>query len=65
MEYEKCYVFEPEDTRPTKRRKTVVQGLHASWPLRRKAYQAAWEDRRRQIDVSQSELEANKLLMFW
>lgn len=38
MEYEKCYVFQPEDARPTKKRKTEPQGLQASWRLRKQAY---------------------------
>ncbi|OQN97219.1 hypothetical protein B0A48_16761 [Cryoendolithus antarcticus] len=42
MEYEKCYVFEPDATRPAKRRKIEPQGLQASWQLRREAYRAAW-----------------------
>lgn len=62
MEYEKCYLFEPEDPRPAKRRKTEAQGLHASWPLRQKAYQAAWECSKRQIDVGVSGLDANRML---
>jgi origin recognition complex subunit 3 len=51
MEYEKCYVYEPESKRPTKRRKTEHQGLHASWKLRHQAYEAAWEERKAKIDV--------------
>ncbi|CAK4033407.1 Origin recognition complex subunit 3 [Lecanosticta acicola] len=49
MEYEKCYVFEPDDSRPAKRRRTEPQGLQASWNLRKKAYQQAWESQHSRI----------------
>lgn len=51
MEYEKCYVFQPESTRPAKKRKTEEHGLHASWQLRKKAYQDAWQSQQSRIDV--------------
>ncbi|KAK4629144.1 Origin recognition complex subunit 3 [Fulvia fulva] len=50
MEYEKCYVFQPDDERPTKRRRTEPEGLQASWMVRRKAYQEAWKARQDNID---------------
>lgn len=50
MEYEKCYVFEPSDTRPAKRRKTEPQGLQASWSTRKQAYEAAWRIQKSAID---------------
>ncbi len=52
MEYEKSYVFEPEQDRPAKRRKLEASGLQASWQIRRAAYQEAWQARREKIDVS-------------
>lgn len=52
MEYEKCYVFQPEDARPTKKRKTEPQGLHASWRLRQKAYEQAWSNQQERIDAA-------------
>ena len=51
MEYEKCYVFQPENARPAKKRKTEDHGLHASWRLREKAYEQAWQTQQSQIDV--------------
>lgn len=51
MEYERCYVFQPENPRPIKKRKTENQGLHASWNLRKKAYQKAWEAQHSRIEV--------------
>jgi hypothetical protein len=51
MEYEKCYVFQPESTRPAKKRKTEEHGLHASWQLRKKAYEDAWQSQQSRIDV--------------
>ena len=52
MEYEKCYVFEPSDRRPAKRRKIEPQGLQKSWKTRHGAYQKAWKDQKRRIDDS-------------
>ena len=54
MEYEKCYVFQPEGARPAKKRKTEEHGLHASWRLRKKAYEDAWQSQQSRIDVSAS-----------
>jgi hypothetical protein len=51
MEYEKCYVFQPESTRPAKKHKTEEHGLHASWRLRKKAYEDAWQSQQSRIDV--------------
>jgi origin recognition complex subunit 3 len=51
MEYEKCYVFQPESARPAKKRKTEEHGLHASWRLRKKAYEDAWQSQQSRIDV--------------
>jgi origin recognition complex subunit 3 len=51
MEYEKCYVFQPESVRPAKKRKTEAHGLHASWRLRKKAYEDAWQSQQSRIDV--------------
>lgn len=51
MEYEKCYVFEPEDPRPTKKRRIEPRGLQASWTARRKAYEKAWGEQKKLIDV--------------
>ncbi|KAK4499501.1 hypothetical protein PRZ48_010016 [Zasmidium cellare] len=50
MEYEKCYVFKPEDSRPVKRRKVEPQGLQSSWNLRKEAYQEAWKAQQDRID---------------
>ncbi|PPJ52926.1 hypothetical protein CBER1_11565 [Cercospora berteroae] len=50
MEYEKCYVFEPEEDRPVKRRRTEPQGLQASWNLRKKACQQAWGAQQQRIN---------------
>ncbi len=51
MEYEKCYVYEPEDHRPAKRRKVEPQGLHGSWNVRREAYETAWGTQEAQFNV--------------
>lgn len=51
MEYEKCYVFQPDDGRATKRRKTEPQGLQASWKLRKLAYERAWTSQQERIDA--------------
>ncbi|KAK5172371.1 Origin recognition complex subunit 3 [Saxophila tyrrhenica] len=58
MEYEKCYVYEPEGQGPAKRRQIEPQGLQASWKLRREAYQAAWRAQKAQIDAKLSDLNA-------
>ena len=58
MEYEKCYAFEPEDAPPRKRRRTEPQGLHTSWPHRRKAYQDAWQQQRLRISATLSKINA-------
>lgn len=50
MEYEKCYVFQLEDARPTKKRKIEPQGLQTSWRLRNKAYHGVWSQQRDRID---------------
>ncbi|KAM3419532.1 hypothetical protein BST61_g2873 [Cercospora zeina] len=50
MEYEKCHVFEPDEDRPAKRRRTEPQGLQASWSLRKKAYHEAWGAQQRRIN---------------
>ena len=50
MEYEKCYVFEPENARPSKRRRIAPHGLQASWKLRQAAYRKAWETQRQQLE---------------
>lgn len=49
-EYEKCFVFEPKDARPVKRRKVEPQSLQASWKTRRRAYATAWERQKKAID---------------
>ena len=52
MEYEKCYVFEPEeDPRPTKKRRVESRGLQASWKIRQRAYERAWQEQKRMINV--------------
>lgn len=58
MEYEKCYVFKPEDARTTKRRRTEPQGLQASWNLRKIAYQEAWKSQQDRIDEKLSSINA-------
>lgn len=55
MQYEKCYVYSPEDARPAKRRRVEPQGLQASWGVRHKAYKKAWQARQKEIDVCNSE----------
>ncbi|KAI5366133.1 putative origin recognition complex, subunit 3, origin recognition complex subunit 3, winged helix [Septoria linicola] len=50
MEYEKCYVFSPDDDRPAKRRRTEPTGLQASWNLRKKTYRQAWSAQQQRID---------------
>jgi origin recognition complex subunit 3 len=52
MEYEKAYVFQPEEVRPAKRRRTEPHGLQISWQTRRAAYQNAWQEQQDRIDVS-------------
>lgn len=59
MEYEKCYVFQPEDSRPAKRRKTALQGLQASWDSRKKAFKEAWAVQRSHIHKRLSAINAN------
>jgi origin recognition complex subunit 3 len=51
MEYEKCYVFEPEDPRPTKIRRIESRGLQASWKIRQRAYERAWQEQKGMVDV--------------
>ena len=51
MEYEKCYVFEPEHPRPTKRRRVESQGLQSSSVVRHEAYRKGWKAQQRRIDV--------------
>lgn len=51
MEYEKCYVFEPEYNRSAKRRRINPQGLQASWKVRNEAYKEAWKTVEANIDV--------------
>ncbi|SMQ50276.1 unnamed protein product [Zymoseptoria tritici ST99CH_3D7] len=58
MEYEKCYVFTPEDTRPAKRRKVELSGLQKSWPVREKAYQTAWSAQQARIDAKVNTINA-------
>ena len=50
MEYEKCYVFEPADSRPVKRRRIEPQGLQTSWKTRKQAYEKAWSKQKIAID---------------
>ncbi|KAK6432006.1 Origin recognition complex subunit 3 [Oleoguttula sp. CCFEE 5521] len=61
MEYEKCYVFEPDATRPAKRRKTEPQGLQTSWRLRREAYRAAWAGLQARIEDALSSVHDESL----
>nr|OQO30580.1 hypothetical protein B0A51_01206 [Rachicladosporium sp. CCFEE 5018] len=61
MEYEQCYVFEPNATRPAKRRKTEPQGLQASWRLRREAYRAAWAGPQARIEDALSSVHDHTL----
>ncbi|KAK5134398.1 hypothetical protein LTR08_006578 [Meristemomyces frigidus] len=51
MEYEKAYVFQPENGRPVKRRRIEPQGLQASWQSRRRAYQRAWQAQQEKVDA--------------
>ncbi|KAK5124240.1 hypothetical protein LTR85_001943 [Meristemomyces frigidus] len=51
MEYEKAYVFQPEETRPIKRRRVESKGLQASWNSRREAYQTAWQERQEGLEA--------------
>ena len=50
MEYEKCYVFEPGEGPPAKRRKVEPHGLQASWKKRKEAYEKAWQEQKQAID---------------
>lgn len=50
MEYEKCYVIDPLDLRPAKRRKIEPQGLQASWKTRKEAYKTAWQRQKTSIN---------------
>ncbi|GAB7364189.1 hypothetical protein MBLNU230_g4740t1 [Neophaeotheca triangularis] len=59
MEYEKCYVFEPEDGRSAKRRRTEPQGLQASWGLRKEAYQKQWQQHHERIEATLREVNNN------
>lgn len=58
MHHDKCYVFQPEDARPTKRRRTEARGLHASWPIRRRAYEKAWQQQQARINAALEEIHA-------
>lgn len=58
MEYEKCYVFQPEDGRATKRRRTEPQGLQASWKLRKQAYERAWTSQENRINAKVNTINA-------
>lgn len=51
MEYEKSYLFEPEQVRPAKRRRVEPEGLQASWRVRHAAYRKAWRMHQDGIDV--------------
>lgn len=51
MEYEKSYVFQPDEMRPTKRRRTEPQGLQASWKTRRQMHRTAWQTEQESIEV--------------
>ena len=60
MEYGKCYRYTPKDARPAKRRRIeeTGQGLQASWPLRRQAYRAAWQDLETDISIRLESINA-------
>jgi len=61
MEYEKAYVFQPDDARPTKRRRVEPQGMQATWGLRKKAYQTTWRTQRERYNVRQTLVFSNVL----
>jgi origin recognition complex subunit 3 len=61
MEYEKAYVYQPDEDRPVKRRRTELQGLQASWPLRKKAYQKAWAVQQDRIDARLHSINASTI----
>ncbi|KAF2719939.1 hypothetical protein K431DRAFT_286249 [Polychaeton citri CBS 116435] len=51
MEYEKCYVYQPEDQPPAKRRKLEPpHGLQTSWQLRRQLFKDTWGVQQQRID---------------
>lgn len=58
MEYEKCYVYQPDDDRPAKRKRTELQGLQTTWPLRKKAYHEAWSAQQRRIEETLNTINA-------
>ena len=60
MEYEKCYVFEP-DTRQAKRRKIEPQGLQSSRKVRKQAYEKAWEKQKKVVDEILDATNANTI----
>lgn len=59
MEYERCDIFQPDDGRAAKRRRTNTQGLHASWDFRRKVYEATWRRQQSLIDSKLGETNAS------
>jgi len=58
MEYEKCYVYQPDDDRPAKRKRTELQGLQTTWALRKKAYHEAWSAQQRRIEETLNTINA-------
>lgn len=51
MEHEKCYVFKPNDERPSKRRRVSAATNNASLELRKKTCRELWDAQQERIDV--------------
>ncbi|KAF4535182.1 Origin recognition complex subunit 3 [Lasiodiplodia theobromae] len=50
MEHEKCYVFKPNDERPSKRRRVSAATNNASLELRKKTCRELWDAQQERID---------------
>lgn len=51
MEHEKCYVFKPQEDRPSKRRRVNGASDNASLELRKKTCRELWDAQQGRIDV--------------
>lgn len=51
MEHEKCYVFKPQEERPSKRRRVSKTADNASLELRKRTCRELWDAQQERIDV--------------
>lgn len=61
MEYEKCYVFQPNGDRASKRRRLDPHGLQASWKLRKQAYEQAWTSQLGRIEAKVNTINSSTI----